>query len=174
MTRKANTRPTPALPAGEGEMPGAREGEMPGAAGAVHGLHTANMRIYARLKGYAKEMRTNPTPAERVLWRALRGEKCGANEYREVAGTTRDLFPPNVDSNCAATARRLCLRAVRSIQGNVILIAQANDHARSMLPLHLPFLHSVGPCSEPSSFSNHYTRGGGRRRRYRVGALRPC
>lgn len=64
-------------------MPGAREGEMPGAAGAVHGLHTANVRIYARLKGYAKEMRTNPTPAERVLWRALRGDKTGAYFRRQ-------------------------------------------------------------------------------------------
>ena len=69
---QANTRPSPALPAGEG-----------GAHGAVHGLYTANARIYARLKGYARAMRANPTPAERVLWRALRGEKAGAYFRRQ-------------------------------------------------------------------------------------------
>lgn len=114
MTRKGNTRPSPALPAGEGGMPSTTEavgtvrgwnkddaqhtpalpegeGEMPsvtGAAGAVHGLHTANMRIYAQLKQYARQMRQDPTPAERILWRALRGEKAGAYFRRQhVLGT---------------------------------------------------------------------------------------
>ena len=78
MTRKANTRSSPALPEREGEMPS----EM-GAAGTVHGLHTANLRIYAQLKQYARQMRQNPTPAERILWRALRGEKAGAYFRRQ-------------------------------------------------------------------------------------------
>lgn len=75
---KPNTRPTPALPEREGDAPSEH-----GAAGAVHGLHTANARIYSRLKAYAREMRANPTPAERVLWRALRGEKSGAYFRRQ-------------------------------------------------------------------------------------------
>jgi len=83
--------PTPALPEGEGEMhptPGLPEGEgnVPsavGAAGAVHGLYTANPRIYGRLKGYAREMRSKPTAAERILWRELRGEKLGTNFRRQ-------------------------------------------------------------------------------------------
>ena len=54
-----------------------------GAAGAVHGLYTANPKIYKRLKDYAKEMRTDPTTAERVLWRALRGNKTGAHFRRQ-------------------------------------------------------------------------------------------
>lgn len=78
MTRKANTRHTPAIPAGEGGMPSAT-----GAAGAVHGLHTANVRIYEHLKKYARQMRKDPTPAERTLWRALLGEKAGAYFRRE-------------------------------------------------------------------------------------------
>ncbi|MBL0128028.1 MAG: endonuclease domain-containing protein [Flavobacteriales bacterium] len=75
-----NCSPSPALPpyGGEGEALSGR-----GAAGAVHGLHTANVKIYARLKGYAKEMRQNPTPAERVLWRALRGDKTGVYFRRQ-------------------------------------------------------------------------------------------
>lgn len=54
-----------------------------GAAGAVHGLHTANVRIYARLKQRARQMRQKPTPAERILWRALRGAKAGAYFRRQ-------------------------------------------------------------------------------------------
>jgi very-short-patch-repair endonuclease len=88
--QRANNSPTPALPGGEGEMPNAtgaaREGEMPsatGAAGAVHGLHTANVKIYAQLKLYARHMRQNPTPAERLLWRALRGEQTGVYFRRQ-------------------------------------------------------------------------------------------
>jgi len=78
MTHKPTARPTPALPAGEGEMPSAT-----GAAGAVHGLHTANVKIYAQLKLYARQMRQDPTPAERILWRALRGEQSGAYFRRQ-------------------------------------------------------------------------------------------
>lgn len=78
MTRKANARPSPALPAGEGEMPSET-----GAGGAVHGLHTANVKIYAQLKLRARQMRQDPTPAERILWRALRGEKAGAYFRRQ-------------------------------------------------------------------------------------------
>lgn len=77
-TRKANTRPTPVLPGGEGEMPRGT-----GAAGAVHGLHTANMKIYETLKERARLMRQNPTPAERLLWRALRGERTGVYFRRQ-------------------------------------------------------------------------------------------
>lgn len=72
---KPNARPTPALPAGEGEAAGA--------AGAVHALYTANKRIYGRLKAYARDMRANPTAAERILWGALRGEKAGAYFRRQ-------------------------------------------------------------------------------------------
>jgi very-short-patch-repair endonuclease len=78
ITRNGNTRPTPALAGGEGEMPSGM-----GAAGAVHGLHTANMKIYAKLKQRARQMRQHPTPAERVLWRALRGERTGAYFRRQ-------------------------------------------------------------------------------------------
>lgn len=53
------------------------------ARGAVHGLRTANMKIYARLKGYARSMRQDPTPAERVLWKALRGDQLGAYFRRQ-------------------------------------------------------------------------------------------
>ncbi len=80
---KPNARPTPALPAGEGEPTRALPVGEGGAHGAVHGLHTANARIYARLKEYAREMRADPTPAERLLWRALRGEKTGAYFRRQ-------------------------------------------------------------------------------------------
>lgn len=75
---KPIARPTPALPAGEGEMPGAA-----GAAAAVHGLHTANVKIYAQLKERARQMRKDPTQAERILWRALRGENAGAYFRRQ-------------------------------------------------------------------------------------------
>jgi len=76
--RKANARPTPVHSGGEGEMPSAM-----GASGTVHGLHTANMKIYALLKERARKMRQNPTPAERLLWRALRGERAGAYFRRQ-------------------------------------------------------------------------------------------
>ena len=89
---KKEIRPTPALPDREGADPTPAippvggEGEISsalGAGGAVHGLHTANVRIYELLKERARSMRTNPTKAEKVLWRALRGNRTGTYFRRQ-------------------------------------------------------------------------------------------
>jgi len=112
---KANARPTPALPEGEGGTP-----SVLGAAGAVHGLHTANARIYARLKGYAREMRADPTPAERVLWRALRGEKTGAYFRRQ-----------HVLGNFIVDFVSLDHRLVIEVDGDIHDHQQAEDASRT-------------------------------------------
>ncbi len=75
----------PGHPTGEGDAhiaSGLRQRDEQ-AHGAVHGLYTANKRIYDKLKRYAREMRQDPTPAEGLLWRALRGEKAGAYFRRQ-------------------------------------------------------------------------------------------
>lgn len=112
---KPNARPTPSLPGGEGDAPSAL-----GASGAVHGLHTANARISARLKGYAREMRANPTSAERILWRALRGEKTGAYFRRQ-----------HVLSNFIVDFVSLDHRLVIEVDGDIHDHQQAEDALRT-------------------------------------------
>lgn len=83
---KANARPTPALPAGEGgvhaEEVGAAIVPVANVRGS-HGLFTADPLIYKKLKEYATAMRSQPTPAEHSLWKALRGNAVGTHFRRQ-------------------------------------------------------------------------------------------
>ena len=59
--------PTPALPSREGESP----------------YMTAEPAVYEMLKGYAREMRSNPTDAEKAAWMMLSDEQTGYKFRRQ-------------------------------------------------------------------------------------------
>ena len=138
---KPSARPTPALPVREGEAhtlptfgkggahtaPTLGEEEARAARGAVHGMHTANTRIYARLKGYSKEMRAEPTTAERVLWRALRGNKAGTHFRRQ-----------HVLGNFIVDLVSLDRRLVIEVDGDM------HDHQQEEDALRTEWLNQIG------------------------------
>ena len=86
----------------------------------MHGLYTANRRIYGRLKTYARDMRTNPTNAERILWRELRGEKAGAYFRRQ-----------HVLGNFIVDFVSLDHRLVIEVDGDIHDYQQAEDALRT-------------------------------------------
>jgi len=46
-------------------------------------LYSANRKIYAQLSDKAREMRANPTEAEKILWVSLRNKKLGVKFRRQ-------------------------------------------------------------------------------------------
>ena len=53
-----------------------------GADEAFHGLNSADPHAYKRMKEFVKSMRTKPTKAEEVLWKALRGKQFEGEKFR--------------------------------------------------------------------------------------------
>ena len=76
-----HTRPTPALPRGEGGV-AQTQSEPNTVSDTLQGYMTADDSLYKILKEFKEENKNNPTPAENALWNSLRGKQLEGYKFR--------------------------------------------------------------------------------------------
>lgn len=92
------------------------------------GTFRPNSELWAMLKPLARQMRHNPTPAEKMLWQAVRGRGLNGFKFRRQHAIGRFI----VDFYCRAT------RLVVEVDGPV------HDYTEEQDAIRQQFLESLG------------------------------